>query len=303
MLSNYPVAIAKKPVVSLYSNPSFSVLSDEILYGMPLVILKEQDNFAQVITFYGYEGFVSTDCYNKLKIYTKLNNISNNINIKSNYSLNFAKFCLDSCKAKFVVSKNFIDVLTQPKMQSEIITNLPRGAFVNIISRPNTDGFLQIRLVDGKMGYIKSSQIEDTANFNIILNKLNSAQKDEIRNKICEEALNYIKTQYRWGGKTHFGIDCSGLAFTAYLKCGIIIYRDAKLHNNYPLKQIEFANAMRGDLLYFPGHVAIYLGEGEFIHSTAHNGSEGVVINSFNKFSHNYRQDLHNSLLACASVF
>ena len=45
-----------------------------------------------------------------------------------------------------------------------------------------------------------------------------------------------------------------------------------------------------GDMLYWPGHVAMYIGNEKYIHSTGK--SSGVVINSLNAEDENYREDL-----------
>ena len=53
----------------------------------------------------------------------------------------------------------------------------------------------------------------------------------------------------------------------------------------------------------FPGHVALYLGEGRYIHSTGAAVSGGVVINSLEPEDPLYRDDLVKSLYAVGSVF
>ena len=59
----------------------------------------------------------------------------------------------------------------------------------------------------------------------------------------------------------------------------------------------------RGDALYFPGHIALYLGGGRYIHSTGAAASGGVVINSLDPADPLYREDLVQSLYAVGSVF
>ena len=89
----------------------------------------------------------------------------------------------------------------------------------------------------------------------------------------------------------------------AYLLNGVIVYRDAKIMEGFPLRQIPYENKKKGDLLFFPGHVAMYLGDGRYVHSTGKNGSDGVVINSLNPGDFDYREDLKNCLNAVGSIF
>jgi len=115
--------------------------------------------------------------------------------------------------------------------------------------------------------------------------------------------LSYLGVQYRWGGKTPLGIDCSGLVSMAYLLNGVIIYRDAAIKPGFALHEISFEAAKPGDLLFFPGHVAMYLGEGRFVHSTGHTGTEGVILSSLAEGAPDYRADLKESMTAVASIF
>ena len=100
------------------------------------------------------------------------------------------------------------------------------------------------------------------------------------------------------------GIDCSGLAFMSYLLCGILIYRDARIMPGFPVREIPMGNpAEKGDLLFFPGHVAVSLGEGRFVHATAYPGCGCVTVNSLNEKDPDYRRDLREKLIAVGSIF
>lgn len=122
-----------------------------------------------------------------------------------------------------------------------------------------------------------------------------------LRKNIVDTAFEYMTSQYKWGGKSPLGIDCSGLTSMSYMLNGIITYRDAKIVEGFPVKKIAFENLKPADLIYFPGHIAMYIGNNEYIHSSASN--DGVYINSFDKNKSNYREDLATTISYCGSVF
>lgn len=162
--------------------------------------------------------------------------------------------------------------------------------------------YVRVRLYDGRCGYIPRSCVEKYA---VSLDEEQIARLDEekLRERLVRTAASYLGVQYRWGGKTPLGVDCSGLTSMAYMLNGIYIYRDAVLKPGFPVRQIPYECMKPGDLLYFPGHIAMYIGNGDYIHSTARAGSDGVVINSLNPESNLFRLDLAESLYAVGSVF
>ncbi len=94
----------------------------------------------------------------------------------------------------------------------------------------------------------------------------------EMRYSITETAKKFLGVQYRWGGRTFSGIDCSGLCFNAYRFNGIDIWRDADITRSPNLKRIDHKTAKNADLMFFKGHIAMYLGNGMIIHSSASRG-------------------------------
>lgn len=58
-------------------------------------------------------------------------------------------------------------------------------------------------------------------------NLSNIKSSDEVVDSICNIAATYINTPYLWGGRSPFGIDCSGLSQSCYASAGIDLPRDA----------------------------------------------------------------------------
>ena len=189
------------------------------------------------------------------------------------------------------------DVRSEPKYVSALLVTLHRGALVEVVEDPEERyGWAKVRLVGGKEGYIKKTHLGR-------YNRAPVAGEEMFRSAVAEAAKLYMGTQYRWGGKTPMGIDCSGLVGAAYLLCGVKLYRNARIVEGYPLHKIDAAQMKKGDLLFFKGHVAMYLGDGIYIHSTGRAGDDGVVLNSLSEGHPLYRDDLAHGILAVGSIF
>ena len=71
----------------------------------------------------------------------------------------------------------------------------------------------------------------------------------------------------------------------------------------YPVREIPVCQVKPGDLLYFPGHMALYIGELRYLHATGRAGDDRVVIASLDPKDPAYREDLAETILTAGTVF
>lgn len=291
--------IVKEPVAALWEGPYttkenqskqvVSAIADEGLYGMGLVITGEPVNgYYPVKTFYGYSGYAKeTDI-----TLTDLDGLR----------------CWEE-GGLMVTAGVCVDIVSIPRVQGVRLLSLYRGSLIKVLAfDPEMEGWAEVELFDGRVGYMRNQYLrkkEFSQGF-LWTGKLPQKEivdKPAFRRAVVETARQYLGIQYRWGGRSTAGIDCSGLTSECYLLNGILTYRDARIEKGFPVHERSKDEMQPGDLMYFPGHIAMYMGNGQYIHSTGKAGSGGVVVNSFNPKDEDYRDDLVKSWYACGSIF
>lgn len=108
-----------------------------------------------------------------------------------------------------------------------------------------------------------------------------------------DEAESLVSVPYLWGGSSTFGYDCSGFTQAVYRRAGIQLPRDSK-DQSLVGREVTLLESVSGDLIFFPGHVAIHLGNKNILHASRLRGV--VAIESFEPGHRNYRSDLDDKI-------
>lgn len=260
--------------------------SDELLYGWAVEATGKKEDFWYVTSHYGYKGYVPKAAVTPVS--------------------------LEEIKAREVklIRRPVIDVLAEPKVSADILLTVYKGSLLNVTDEL-ADGYYKVKLLDGRSGWVSKTALAKRLDEDDVLWSadpeyfLLQAKPDEesFRKQVTETAKEYLGCQYRWAGKSPLGIDCSGLVFMSYMLNGVLLWRDAEIKEAWPVHEIEFEDLRPGDLIYFPGHIAMYLGHGKYINSTGYKEHFGVDISSLRKEDPDYRADLFQMIEKCGSLF
>jgi gamma-D-glutamyl-L-lysine dipeptidyl-peptidase len=143
----------------------------------------------------------------------------------------------------------------------QVINNISKNTIFpillgsNIYAEPNKAYFLN------KQEYIYNGEMA-------------SSSDNPKKSTIIENALMYHHTPYLWGGKSPFGIDCSGFTQMAYYLSGIKLLRDASQQATQGETINMISEAAAADLCFFDNdegeitHVGILLPDHKIIHAS-----------------------------------
>lgn len=96
--------------------------------------------------------------------------------------------------------------------------------------------------------------------------------------ELVNYALQFVGNPYKWGGNSLTnGCDCSGFVNLIYRHFGFKnVPRQSQAFKSYG-QPVAFANIKAGDIVVYPGHVAIYIGNGKIVE--AQSTRAGITCN------------------------
>lgn len=180
-------------------------------------------------------------------------------------------------------------------LQTSVTGDIVAGCIVSVTGE--TGDYLRVFLPDGREGFIEKKSALPWKDF--------ISEPGISGENIRNQALMLQGVPYLWGGTSPKGVDCSGLVQNVFFMNGLILQRDASMQATHgrPVDITrDFNNLEKGDLLFFGNakriwHVAIYAGNGEYIHSSGR-----VMVNSLDSLRSNYIEYRRNSLVKAMRI-
>lgn len=140
--------------------------------------------------------------------------------------------------SNYIAEQNRLIALQQQQQQQNNNNNSSGGS-----SKPSTSG-----------GYLNDPSYDPAFTSNVSGEEL------------VKYALQFVGNPYKWGGNSLTnGCDCSGFVNLIYRHFGFKnVPRQSQAFKSYG-KPVAFANLKAGDIVIYPGHVAIYIGNGKIV--------------------------------------
>lgn len=218
--------------------------------GQPLRILEKKGGWTRAITPEGYISWVTSG------------------SIKA---MNEQEFKEWSSAPKLIITTYYTIFRDAPSETAGVVQD---GVMGNIVRADGQSGnYYKVILPNGKSAFVLKAYAQD---FNKWVDSRNPTPEN-----IIATAKQFLGFPYMWGGTSIKAMDCSGFTKTTYFLNGIILKRDASQQcltgDNVNISS-GFDSLKTGDLLFFGSkatadkkeritHVALYIGNGEFIHS------------------------------------
>ena len=164
---------------------------------------------------------------------------------------------------KYLNNNKFVVVIDKNIIIDNIFIDM--GVKINYVSEKDGFYILQFPIVS-------KNNLLDFKYIKIYKNGLNKGYLKYNKKNLLNQTYKYLNTKYSWGGKD-FGIDCSGFVLNVFSTFGIKLPRNSidqqkstgkflEISKNFTIQdRIKLLKSIKiGSLIYFKGHIMIYIG-------------------------------------------
>ena len=206
------------------------------------------------------------------------------------------------------INEASVNLRALPSIDSDRIRSLTRNTTVQItgvrdgwyaVVHNGDEGFVRADLITlgspPAASSVSASSLSSGTTHAAALSSLDSAGVTDLRRQLVEETFKYIGTPYRYGQTGPGSFDCSGFTVYIFNKFGYRINRSSADQYRNTGVSVSKGDLLPGDLVYFRTtsanavtHVGIFIGNGQFIHSSS-GRARSVVIDNINTGFYNDR--------------
>lgn len=256
----YGAATVDATLLNIRSGPGQNYETIATIGNSAIIVIVERTSPEwYYINYNGTKGYVSTE-------YLK------DVLTKENFS------------ATGIVTGDDVFIRTGPSTSDNTITTYSSGKTMSVIGI--NEGWYKVK-VDGHVGYLRSDFMEITGGYSSNGGSVSvgsNVAPSQTGNELVDFALQYVGYNYKYGGMSpSTGFDCSGFVSYVFNNFGVKLTRNSSGQYKNDGVKISKDELAPGDLVFFSnsstsgvGHVGIYMGDNEFVHSSTSN--VGVVV-------------------------
>ncbi len=180
-----------------------------------------------------------------------------------------------------------LNLRSGPSVDNDIIVTLDKGYRLTILE--TSEGWYKVLTPAGTKGWVHSDYVnlEGAIASRGSESRAQAKAAPELSSQIISYARELLGVKYVYGGNTPKGFDCSGFVKYVYNHFDLNIERTASSQARQGAA-VKKEDLTKGDLVFFDtngghnkvNHVGIYIGDGNFIHSSSGSAAMKVVISN-----------------------
>lgn len=240
-----------EPVINMRENPSHDTkVVSQANFTENVIVEKEAGDWSYIRTSENYGGWIPSSRLSKRD---------------------------ESYEISIKVSRPAAHLYTVKDTEWGPFKTIPYGTRLKALEI-NDARWIQVVLPDDKLCYIQRGDVAEEP-------------KAQTKADLVAFSQKFLGLPYTWGGRSSFGYDCSGFVQMLYNQIGIDLPRDSKDQvQDTRFQTIAIDSLHPGDLIFFGKsaerimHVGMYIGDGQFIHSSARENKPWLRISNLTDF-------------------